>query len=223
MVKQKRLSNVEANIEQRLSEGRGQGRGVNYKLWLSVQSVGSAGVSSRIRGWKTQRVHEFLSLQELYYFYVLEWSRPVSDIREQYPLLPLSETQDLAKMCGIRHPTRLGSSEPVVMTTDFVVTVNQSIGVVEIARTVKPSQMLSKQRTLEKLEIERLYWQRRGVSWGIVTEREIPLILAKNVEWLHPFHACEGLGVSASELRRITRVLTQGVALGSASLAENEG
>lgn len=38
-------------------------------------------------------MHHFLSKLETNYFYWLDWSPIVSDIREQYPLLPLEETR----------------------------------------------------------------------------------------------------------------------------------
>jgi len=52
------------------------------------------------------------------------------------------------------------------------------------ARTIKMTSELSNVRILEKLEIERRYWQEKGVNWKIVTEREISFQKAKNIEWL---------------------------------------
>ena len=77
--------------------GRGQGTGVSYLPWLLVRDVPSKGLSTRIEGWKTGRIHHFLSELELMYYYVLEWSKIVLDIREQYPLLPLEETISIAQ------------------------------------------------------------------------------------------------------------------------------
>jgi len=111
------------------------------------------GVSSRVKGWTTDRVHELFSQLELRYFYLLDWSVLVTDIREQYPLLPLEETKEIAHQLNIRHPANPRTKDPIVMTTDFVVTVGQSIGVTEQARTVKPKEKLSSVRVLEKLEI----------------------------------------------------------------------
>jgi len=173
MAKRQRETN-QITIDKRIREGRGQGRGSDYKPWLLVQDVPSQGLATRIKGWKTKRVHHLLSNLELSYFYVLEWSPVVFDIREQYPLLPLEETLAIAEQCGIRHPTDPKTQEPVVMTTDFFISVPQSIKVIEQARTLKTAKDLQSQRTIEKLEIERRYWQGRDIDWGIVTEREIP-------------------------------------------------
>jgi len=196
-------------IDKRISDGRGQGRGSDYKPWLLVQDVPSQGLVTRIKGWKSKRVHHLLSNLELSYFYVLEWSPIVFDIREQYPLLPLEETLAIAEQCGIRHPTDPKTQEPVVMTTDFFITVPQSIEVIEQARTLKTAKDLQSQRTLEKLEIERRYWHNRNIDWGIVTEQEIPQALTKNVDWLHPFFRIEDLSpLSETEIRRIATALT---------------
>jgi len=50
------------------------------------------------------------------------------------------------------------------MTTDFVLTIKKDLATIYRARTVKYAADLIKARTLEKLEIERRYWQARGVD-----------------------------------------------------------
>lgn len=112
------------NIEQRIKAGRGQGRGREYKPWLDVHDVPSLGKSTRVRGWTTGRVHHLLSLGEERYFYLLDWSEIVVDIREQYPLLPLDETLAIARRLGFVHPRHPRTKEPIVMTTDFLLTVS---------------------------------------------------------------------------------------------------
>src|SRR5437868_15246520 len=107
----------EAVIERRIKEGRGQGKGAHYKPWLTIQDVPSLGLATRILGWKTGRVHHLLSKLELTDFYTQDWAKRVIDIREQYPLLPLSETLAIAQACGIRYPTVPGTKQPVVLTT----------------------------------------------------------------------------------------------------------
>ncbi len=81
MAKRKRITN-QTTIEKRINEGRGQGRGGDYQPWLLIQDVPSQGLATRIKGWKTKRVHHLLSNLELSYFYILEWSPVVFDIRE---------------------------------------------------------------------------------------------------------------------------------------------
>lgn len=48
---------------------------------------------------------------------------------------------------------------------------------------MKSSKILERKTTLEKLEMERRYWQIKGVDWAIVTEKDINRDKAKNIEW----------------------------------------
>ena len=41
-------------------------------------------------------------------------------------------------------------------------------------------------RTIEKLEIERHYWQSKGIPWQIITEKDIPMDIQNNIKWLYP-------------------------------------
>lgn len=124
-----------------------------------------------------------MSNNELMYFYLLEWSEEVEDIREQYPLLDVGTTVDIASRAGIQHPVDSYSGFPYVMTTDFVITTKRGL----VARAVKMSGELRSSRVVEKLEVERRFWKARGVPWGLVTEREISAIKARNIGWLHAF------------------------------------
>lgn len=181
----KRNRNITAaKIDKMFKEGRGCGNGRDYLPWLTIRDVPSHGLSTRIAGWKTGRVHHFLSQGELDYFYVLEWSDVVLDIREQYPL-SLEATQEIAARLGIKHPSDPKTKEAVVMITDFLIDVQVNHRVELKARALKSINELSSKRKIEKLEIERTYWKEQGVDWGIVTENEIPEALVKNVRWVH--------------------------------------
>lgn len=122
------------------------------------------------------------------YFYLTEYSGFIIDIREQFPLLSLEETLVIADELGIKHPVDPKMGEPIVMTTDFLLTVNKGEGRVELARTIKMKDELLKECILEKFEIERVYWEKRGVDWGIVMELEIPKTLARNISYIHDYY-----------------------------------
>ncbi len=177
-----------SQVEKWIKEGRGSGVGADYKPWLNIQDVSSLGRSTRLKGIKTNRQHEFLSDLERNYFYLSEYSDFVVDIREQYPLLPLEETIVIADELGIKHPTNPKTQEPVVMSTDFLLTVDKGEGLVELARTIKMKDELLKERVIEKFEIERVYWERRQIDWGIVTELEIPKEMARNISYIHGYY-----------------------------------
>lgn len=110
----------EALIARYLKEGRGAGFGADYLPWLEIGDVPSLGRSHRVRGFKTNRVHHFLSDIEVALFYVLDWHDAVSDIREQFPL-DRDGTQEIAERQGFKHPTDRHTHAPLVMTTDFLV------------------------------------------------------------------------------------------------------
>lgn len=191
MAKRNRTNNEKLN-EKKRKEGRGKGSFENYKPWLRIQDVASKGLSTRIKGWKTNRIHQFLSKLELSYFYLLEWSKEVIDIREQFPL-DLSETRAISSELGIKHPTDPLTQAPIVMTTDFVITLKKEIGSYEIVRTTKYAEDLRNRRTLEKFEIEKAYWQNRNIGWAIVTERDINPVTVENIKWLHSYRDEESL------------------------------
>lgn len=171
-------------LKKRQTQGRGQGHGEDYKPWLTVRDVPSRGLSSRILGWKTNRVHHFLSKEEISYFYILDWSIIVVDIREQYPLLPHNSTLEIANRLGIKPPTDPKTKLPIVMTTDFLIDVVVDGKIQKRARTIKSSADITT-RTLEKLQIERVFWEERGIDWGVVTESDINQQISDNVKWLH--------------------------------------
>ena len=81
---------TEKKIIKYINEGRGQGLGKDYIPWIKIQHFPSNGRVSRIKSWKTGRVHHFLSDLETKYFYYLEWQDDVIDIREQFPLIDRS-------------------------------------------------------------------------------------------------------------------------------------
>lgn len=186
MAKRKRENSTETKIEKWIKEGRGQGEGADYKPWLEIQDVSSNGYSTRSLGWKTERKHSFLSELELQYFYTLEWSPYVIDIREQFPLLPLEKTVEIAERLGIKHPRENGSTGPLkVITTDFYLIVKTQSGAKTIVRSIKPTGKLTI-RELEKFDIEKIYFKEMGINdWGIVTNTDIPKTFIKNISWLY--------------------------------------
>lgn len=181
---------TEEKIAKFQKEGRGSGELGNYKPWLTIHDVPSKGNSSRIKGWKTGRIHHLLSNIERSYFYFLEWSENVIDIREQFPLDRV-DTLDIANKKGIEHPKEDTTDTYIPMTTDFLVTLKRENKITVVARSIKPFSQIEDERTVEKLEIEREYWEKKGIEWALVTEKDIPKPFAKNIQWFHPFISLE--------------------------------
>lgn len=152
-------SSSEIKVQKWLKEGRGSGRGRDYKPWLTVRDLPSDGRSHRIFGHKSQRIHHFLSDLELAAFFVLEWHQDTEDIREQFPLRT-EDTLALAKDLGISHPSYRGI--PQIMTSDFLIN-TRSAQRPKFVLQAKYSEALQDARTIEKLELERRYWQQKSI------------------------------------------------------------
>lgn len=181
MAKKKNLNTALQN-QKLLRDGRGSGRGADYKPWLTVRDLSSQGRSHRVFGHKSQRTHHLLSDLELAVFLLLEWGRSTVDIREQFPLR-LENTQALALDAGIDHPSIRGVLQ--VMSTDFLVNTTD-ISLPKFALQAKYTEALSNARTIEKLELERRYWLQKGVPWWLITEKDIPNVVTQNISWLYP-------------------------------------
>jgi len=203
----------EEKYNKRVKEGRGKGTGNSYKPWITVHDFPSNGFISRAPGWKSNRVYHFMSTNELRYFYILEWSKVITDIREQFPL-ELDETMKIADELGIKHPCDNKSDFPIVLTTDFFITAIIAGKEVYFARTIKPEEYLENKRTIEKYQIEWKYWKIRGVSWKVVTDKDISKIFAENVEWIHTEYRLEPtIELSISEQRDICDILKKRLAI----------
>jgi hypothetical protein len=164
---------TEKKIEERILKGYGDNEGINYKPWLQNGDFHSSGRSLRIKGIKTKRIHHFFSDLEAKYFYILEWADSVVDIREQFPLFPVSETERLADTIKVKHPKDITTGISNVMTTDFLITTMINGKKVLQARSVKFIKDLQNERTREKQAIEELYWANRGIQWKLVTEKRL--------------------------------------------------
>lgn len=174
-------------VPEMIKRGLGQGTGPNYLPWIFIYSISSHGLSSRIPGWTTGRLHHLLSQHERRFFYWMDWLLDVVDIREQFPLLPLSDSVAIARKYDLPHPSDQQTGEPVVMTSDFRLTEIRGTRKVDVIRSIKPANKLGSIRTVKRLELERLFWQEKGVEWALVTDHSIPRVLVSNVEFVHAF------------------------------------
>ena len=182
----KKYAITEARIRRYLKEGRGQGQGAGYKPWLRTSDVPSLGRAHRVYCPKTGREHHLLSDNEYFAFFHYWWDDAVVDIREQFPLINRKDTKRIADSLGVRHPFETRTGTFVVMTTDFLLTVRNGNRYLTCARAVKEASDLDDDRVLEKLEIERIYLEERGVEWKLVTDREVKTPFARNLEWIFP-------------------------------------
>ncbi len=201
----------EDKLNRWIKKGRGQGEGKDYKPWITVTDFPSQGRCARVKGIKTGRIHHFLSDIQREYFYLLEFDEAniISDIREFYPLLDfddvVQDTQDLKT----HYFKNKNTGFPYVLTTTFLITIKSPNGGIEyIARSVKAASELERKTTLEKLEMERRYWEVKSIDWSIITEKDINSVKVKNIEWvLSSIHVISDMGLSEQEIIELGAVL----------------
>ena len=181
---------TQADLDRHIAKGYGAGEAENYVPWLRIQDVSSRGRSRKVQGTKVNRMHHLLSDFEFWYLLLLEFSEEVVDIREQFPLFPTPEAQQIAASLGIIYPRYPSTAVPFVMTTDFVVTLVDAVGNRRMAaRTLKYEDELTStkelQRRLEKFELEKAIWASKGeFDWKIVTPDMIGPVAVSNLQWL---------------------------------------
>lgn len=172
-------------------EGRGTGHGSDYQPWIRVSDFSSRGRSRRPWSAKTGRHHELLSDVEYEVFLALEWSSEILDIQEQYPL-DRELTQDIAREIRVRHPHYPGTQTPAVMTVDFFVTKASIDGPTELAINAKTEAEAATASSLEKLEIQRRYFQLLGVPHHLIYDCQIPKQKTSNLAWIRSSLLKEG-------------------------------
>lgn len=163
----------------KIKQNRGKGEFEKYTPWIYPYEFGSEGRGHKIKGWLNNRMYSFLSDLECCFFINSQWDNTVVDIREQYPL-PLYDTIEIARSLGIIHPPRY-RKEKSIMTTDFLILRKVENDYKFSAIAIKPYDKLQERRILEKLTIEKLYWEKLNVPWSIVTEKNINIERAKNL------------------------------------------
>ncbi|WP_405157897.1 TnsA endonuclease C-terminal domain-containing protein [Paenibacillus sp. FSL H8-0283] len=191
----------DAKLQRFIKEGRGQGRGAEYQPWLNVHSIASRGRVSRVSGWKTGRVHHFLSDNETRYFYLCEWSDAVIDIREHYPLMDLYEMTDILDDDLTKKLMDRKTGTPHILTSTFLLTMKNEQGQERhFARNIKEARDFEKNSVIERYEVIRRYWHKKGIPWGLVSSFEINAAWAKNIEWLHAARRLSDWGYSEQQI-----------------------
>jgi hypothetical protein len=172
-------------IKRLIAEGRGQGSGSDYIPWTKTHEFSSKGRATRILGIKTGRIHHLQSDNNYRAFLIFEFANQVLDLRETYPLLDVMEVIDEKDDLRFDKFQDKETKGNYVITTNFLLTVKEPDGSERyVARTVKNTSELKRKITWEKLEIERRYWSQKEIDWKIITEKQLPRQLTKNIEWV---------------------------------------
>ncbi len=171
----------------------------DYTPWIKTTDIpGGHGNKKRVKSMTCNRIHHCLSNLEYGVLMLADFCDNVVDIREQFPLRNHKLAQKIANELGVKYPRNTESSEkePVIMTTDFLLTLKDENGSIRyVARTVKPAEHLNdineQRRILEKFEIERRYWEAHEISFKIYTEESINSVMVRNIAKCHKYHKNE--------------------------------
>lgn len=182
MGRRRRLASIK-DYSRALKNGRGLGTGIDYLPWLRVNDIPSRGKSTKIYGIKTERTYHLLSGVESNFFIIAEYNPQVIDIREQFPLFPVDLVLRVANEAGINYPIVSESNDPSVLSSDFLLTLSEEGKISYLAIAIKKTEELKDPDVLIRLEIERLWWAVLGIPWRLVTENQVSVITARNIEW----------------------------------------
>jgi hypothetical protein len=166
----------------RIKQGRGLGSKDTWIPWVLVHDFGGRGRKHHIPSQVFNQPRHALSQIEANLIYCVEMSENIADSREQYPL-DLSETKLIASQLGIKHPISPDRNREV-MSTDMLIDYKDHT---QRAIAIKSSADLIDRRIIEKLQIEKMYWESKGVKWSLMTEREFPGNLIYNLKLLRSF------------------------------------
>ena len=196
--------------------------GKDYIPTLTINTFSSRGRVTRIKGWKTGRVHYIHSDIMLRYFYILDYTDKVIineeeynivDIREHFPLYDLDQMEDV-KSLKLDKFREKDSGVSYILSSTFLITLANKFETKYIARAVRAKSSLSRKITLEKLEIERRYWKSKGVNFGVVTEKDYSRAYADNIAWFHTVRESnEDYGLSIKQIRVLSKVFCKDVVL----------
>lgn len=206
---------TQEKIDKRIAAGDGQGVREDYVPWIKVRAFASRGTSHIVPGVKVHRAHHLLSNAEYHYHVILEHDRSIIDIREQFPLLPATETQAVATSLNVRPPVYPGTSVSLVLTTDFLITQVDSSGKerlvarsMKYASEIEDASKAEQDRLLEKLEIERTFWARRNIEWKLVLYERLSQIRIRNLLILRSYALISPALLTERNIIRLLEVIS---------------
>lgn len=197
-------------IHEQIRMGFGQGHGIDYQPWLQIRRKSSTSKSNQVAAWMEPlgRVAHYFSKGEYKTALLLLWLG-ADDLREQYPLWPVSHPHplegahgsvstgrpwvrglvDIASDAGINHGVEVGTSIPYVATIDQLATIRSGQGVQLVGISCKPIKSVAveiRHRTLERFELERRYFDEIGGRYWVAHSGLVPNLMAGQLElWMN--------------------------------------
>lgn len=153
---------------------------------LKVTTFSSKGRVTRISSFKCEdNIVHLQSDNQLRVFLILEMSEDVKEIKVNVELENLEKILTEIDNLKLHRFRNKETGKLFRLHTNFLVTVKLDSGVDElIGISVKSTSELERKTVIEKLEIERRYWQAKGVRFVIITDKEIDKKLTDNIMWI---------------------------------------
>jgi hypothetical protein len=180
----------------------------NYVPYIRVGRLTSLAKATLWNSRKIKRTLHLLSQGELARAIMLERQPDVIGIFEQFWLDP-DVTVSLAKRFGIRHPKifkengkYLKPPKIAEMTSDLVVwRVNEQGFVHTEVYSCKPDIYKLSKRDVDKLKLEKAYWESYGADWFLVSDKDYAKAQISSCKFLYHF---VDFSISARELTEFT-------------------
>lgn len=162
-------------LANKVRKGRGCGSGANYLSWYTTAEIKSRGTCDTPHSIRNGRSYELLSDFEALYFFILERKQGVEDVKEQFPIFDIAGTQRICAEIGLEHKmTSRSPLRPEPYTLDFLVTENINGTNKTRAASIKPPYQQLDPVTISKLNVERLWCERKGIPWELVDMSNLP-------------------------------------------------
>ncbi|APE06681.1 hypothetical protein BM528_13630 [Alteromonas sp. RW2A1] len=162
-----------------------------YVPYIKVKRSPTVGKGSKVFNPESDQTHEVLSILETQLLRYLAFVPNITSVKTQYPLLPISNTLEIADAMSVKHPSyrpkgkhirhALKVDQAVVMTSDFLIDYTDGEGELHqcalALKTVNDDGDFSDKagRDLNirnKLNIEAEYWRNDGIEWRLITSAQ---------------------------------------------------
>ncbi len=198
---------TQQKLTEQIRSGYGQGHGSSYQPWIKIRRMNSSPNSNQVVAWMAPlgRTAHYFSRGEYHTALVLLWLG-VSDLREQFPLWPMPHPHpmegaiaaenvnlpwsrgllQIAHEAGIEHGVEFGTKIPYVATIDLLAMAFLDDGPRLIGFSSKPFEFPNedvKLRTLERLELERRYFNDIDAGYFVTSAAIVPGLMASQLEW----------------------------------------
>ena len=198
---------TQKKLNEQIRLGFGQGHGSSYQPWLKIRRKNSSPNSNQVVAWMPplERTAHYFSRGEYHTALTLLWLG-ICDLREQYPLWPIAHPHpmegaggteymkfnwsrgllDIAHDAGIEHGVEFGTKIPYTATIDMLAMAPMENGLRLVGFSSKPivdHDDEVKMRTLERLELERRYFEEINAGYFVTSSGLVPALMAGQLEW----------------------------------------